>query len=140
MELLSARYGVPVCMIMRANRKTFLNGIRSGLSVRIPPPDYCAPNMKRHVVMRGDTVYSLSKKYGVTMQAILRGNGMIHPSEAREGMSILIPPPARIYTVGATDTLRDAAEKNGVSAEALMNANGGIKSVYRGMQLVIPPK
>ncbi len=138
MELLSARYGIPVCMIVRANRKAFLSGIRSGLAVKIPPRDYCSARLRSHVVASGETVFSISQKYGVTMQAILKSNGIGHPSALREGISLSIPPCSRIYTVGATDTLNDVARKTGVPAGELSKANGDIKSVYRGMQLIIP--
>lgn len=136
LEDLSALYGVPVCMIMRANMRTFAEGIRSGLSVAVPQKDMCEP-MRMHRVKKGDTVYSLSKRYSVTMRSILELNKIQHPSALREDMCIKIPPCVGIYTVGATDTMSSISEKLGIPAEELIRLNKTAR-VYRGMQLKLP--
>ena len=41
LEMLSARYGVPVCMIIRANHLGAEDRLFAGRKLQIPPVDYC---------------------------------------------------------------------------------------------------
>ena len=43
-----------------------------------PPPSYSAPasSSKSHTVVRGDTLYSLSRRYGSSVSAIKSANGL----------------------------------------------------------------
>lgn len=44
-----------------------------------------------HVIRRGDTLYSLSRRYGTTVRAIETANPGIDASNLRPGMSVIVP-------------------------------------------------
>ena len=44
-----------------------------------------------HVVARGDTLWSISRRYGITVQALQRANGLGKKSILRPGQRLLIP-------------------------------------------------
>ena len=137
LEKLSAIYKIPVCMIARANGLKAAPVLKPGRKLIIPARCYCdsKKELRVHKVRPGDTIYSISKRYSTVMHEILKCNDLRGPNEIEEGMELIIPP--RIYTVSATDSLRDIERRTGVSAEAICRING-IKSVYSGMQLMLP--
>jgi LysM repeat protein len=48
-----------------------------------------------YVVKPGETLSSIARKFGVTLQALLAANPDItDPARVRDGQTILIPPPA----------------------------------------------
>lgn len=50
-----------------------------------------SPKPIRHVVARGETLTSIAKRYGVTIAAIRRANGIADPSLIRVGQRLVIP-------------------------------------------------
>ncbi|MFO7698580.1 MAG: LysM peptidoglycan-binding domain-containing protein [Anaerolineae bacterium] len=96
-----------------------------------------------YTVRRGDTLYSLARRFGVTVAALQRANGL--PDDAiQAGMQITIPSPAaesgaRSHTVRAGETLYSLARHYGISVEAIQKVNGLSGTAIRtGMVLVIP--
>ena len=45
-----------------------------------------------HTVRRGDTLYSISKKYSVTIDDLLKRNKMKKGQELKIGQKVLLPP------------------------------------------------
>ena len=134
---LSAAYGVPVCMIVRANPG--FCGLRPGRTLRIPEPDYCAACTHTYVLTPEDTVFSLSAKFSVPMDSILRANGLHRPDELYGRQSIQIPQrQCRLYTAGATDTITTVCEKFGISEQELRECNHIFGGIFNGLQLWIP--
>jgi murein DD-endopeptidase MepM/ murein hydrolase activator NlpD len=89
-----------------------------------------------HVVVRGDTVYSISRLYGISQDDLMRNNGIADASKLRLGMRLVIParvPPAVVpahveYTVLKNDTLYSIARSRGVTLQALREINGFSKN------------
>ena len=48
------------------------------------------PRARSHTVARGDTVYGLSKRYGVSMTELSRANGLAATSQSRSSARIAI--------------------------------------------------
>ncbi len=46
---------------------------------------------KVHVVVRGDTVWKLSRKYNISMQAIIQANNLRYPDVLYPGQRLVIP-------------------------------------------------
>ncbi|MDB0056832.1 LysM peptidoglycan-binding domain-containing protein [Akkermansiaceae bacterium] len=55
-----------------------------------PAPVKVKPKTVRHVVKKGDTLYSLSRKYGTTVSKIQKANGM-SGTIIRDGSTLVIP-------------------------------------------------
>ncbi|MCL2558491.1 MAG: M23 family metallopeptidase [Treponema sp.] len=92
-----------------------------------------------HTVVRGDTIFSLSRAHGVSQEELMRHNGMTDPSQLRVGMRLLIPgsqtqaaaqapgtqgAARATHVVAPGETLFSIARSNGVTLAALREING----------------
>ncbi|MBU8878384.1 LysM peptidoglycan-binding domain-containing protein [Bacillus sp. FJAT-29790] len=99
--------------------------------------------MAIHVVQYGDTLWSISKRYNVTIQTILNVNGIPPDSAIIPGLSIYIPDnrlPIRSVLISQGDTLWNLAKRYKTNISFILVANKGItpKSLYVGQKINIP--
>ncbi len=102
---LARQYGVTTTALMRANGLSEPN-IKSGQRLRIPPSDMgyeragrsstasrlsttSVPSQYR--VKAGDTLYSLSRRFGVTQEALVAANGLQGANDLKAGQLLTIP-------------------------------------------------
>ena len=58
------------------------------------PPSAATPGQQiTHVVQPGDTVYSISRQYGVSPDAIIAANNLVNPNRLDIGQTLIIPAP-----------------------------------------------
>lgn len=89
-----------------------------------------------HQVKEGETLYSLSRKYGVPSYIIGKENEIV---EVRTGMRIIIPSPEGIkYTVRPFDTLESIAALYNIPVVRLSANNRDIAKVFLGQVIYIP--
>lgn len=94
---IARRYGVTVQQIVTANRLANANVIRVGQVLVIPgrtgstPPAPQPPATRRHTVRAGETLYSIARRYGVTVQRIASANRITNPNLIRVGQVLIIP-------------------------------------------------
>ena len=117
-----------------------------------------------YVVRSGDTLYSIARKFGVTVAAIARANNITNTSLIYVGQTLVIPsnassassssgtssstggntgatgPCSRTYVVQRGETLRRIASKCGTTVSAIVAANGlgNPNLIYVGQVLTIP--
>lgn len=103
-----------------------------------------------HTVIAGDTLYSLSYKYNISVPVLMQVNKILNPYNLRVGQKICIPasdpngptPPCKgsTYTVVAGDTLYMIAKKYQITLDALINENPTLDpyNLGIGMKLCIP--
>jgi LysM repeat protein len=100
---------------------------------------YAQGGTRTHVVRENETLTSIAKRYGVTVEAIIEANKLKDPNAIVIGQTLIIPSnnpsngapnqpaqppsPPGTYTVQPGDTLIGIAGKLGVTVEALMAAN-----------------
>lgn len=84
---IAARYGVSVDSLARANQIRDPDRIFAGTRLRVPTGD---PGI-RHRVRQGDTLESLSRRYGTTVKAIARANRLENPNLIVAGALLRIP-------------------------------------------------
>lgn len=87
-----------------------------------------------HTVRRGENLYRIALRYGVSVEAIVRANGLSDPERILAGQVLTIPktrrvtakalPAARTHVVKAGETLHSVARRYGTSVASLMRANG----------------
>ena len=96
--------------------------------------------MKFHVVQRGDTLWSISQKYGSTNSQIVTANGLEDPNRLVLGESLIIPAPYQQYVVRSGDTLWLIASRFGVTVQDILNTNRltDPSRLYIGQILTIP--
>jgi membrane-bound lytic murein transglycosylase D len=100
-------------------------------------------------VKRGDTLWGVARKHGVTVPALASANGLSSKSELTAGARLQIPgagsaaPPGEstrmTYKVRSGDTLSEIAEKFNVSVRQLMGWNNlrSSSSLRAGQRIVV---
>ncbi len=108
-----------------------------------------------HVVRYGDTLYSIARRYGTSVEAIMRTNGLSNRNFIWVGQRLTIPGSGSsgssysgggssgggsVYVVRRGDTLYSIARRHGTSVQAIVNANGlrNASLIYAGQRLAIP--
>jgi LysM repeat protein len=150
---LSRKFGVSIRSIMNANPGIFPNNLRPGQVLCIPGsnpgPPVCPPNSFSYTIVAGDTLQSLSQRFGVTPQSILDLNPGVLPTDLRVAQIICIPRPpvpspcpanTFAYTIMAGDTLASISQKFGVTPQSILNANPGLNParLTPGARICIP--
>jgi len=90
-----------------------------------------------HILRKGETLYSVSKKYNVPLDVIIDYNNINNVHTITSGTEITIP---SIYKVKKGDTLYSIAAKNDIDLEKLLKANGlsDTAVINVGQRLYIP--
>ncbi len=102
-----------------------------------------------YTVQRGDTLYSIARRYGTTVTAIAQANGILNPAYIYAGQVLFIPtgapastpPPAGgYYVVQRGDSLYRIALRFGTTYSAIAVANNlaNPNYIYPGQTLLIP--
>jgi LysM repeat protein len=119
---------------------------------------------QEYVVAKGDSFYTIAKKFGVTMKAIEAANPNVEPKKLKIGQKLQIPAPApaatsgtavapatpaadagtsgeQVYTVKSGDTLTTIAKHTGTTVKALRSENSlTTDKIKVGQKLKIPAK
>lgn len=102
-----------------------------------------------HVVERGDTLYSLARRYGTTVNAIVQANGLRNANQIYVGQRLLISGAAvapsssasgSVHVVQRGENLFRIALRYGTTVQALAQANNlsNTSLIYVDQRLVIP--
>jgi membrane-bound lytic murein transglycosylase D len=145
---IARRYGTSVGSIMAANRLRSANRIWPGQRLEIPvrggvPSGTYNAAEGTHTVRRGESLYSIARRYGTGVAELKRVNGLssnlIYPGQKLEIHSGGTAGSGR-YQVRRGDTLSRIADSHRVSLTALLRANGlsTRSTIYPGQVLVIP--
>jgi LysM repeat protein len=153
---LARRYGTTVQAIAQVNGIANTSYIRVGQQLTIPRPGSVTPvpptpgpSPTTYVVQRGDTLYSIARRYGTSVQAIAVANHIANPSLIYAGQRLAIPgsgtaptppPYTRVHTVQPGETLYSIARRYGTTYWAISVANNLVNPniIYAGQRLVIP--
>lgn len=91
-------------------------------------------------VKKGETVFTLSRRYGVSSQKIIDKNNLKPPYRLRSGASLIIPKP-RSHLIKKGDSLYKISRQFGVNVYELARLNRLKKPfrIFAGQKLVLPP-
>lgn len=105
----------------------------------VPPPPAPASSTT-YTVKSGDTLFAISAKFSVTVDAIVKLNNIANPNLISAGQVLQIPP--LTYTIKSGDTLWAIANKFGVTVDAVVHLNGiaNPNLISAGQVLQIPRK
>ncbi|HIV41997.1 MAG TPA: LysM peptidoglycan-binding domain-containing protein [Candidatus Mediterraneibacter guildfordensis] len=110
-------------------RKAGLNHL-SG-TAPVPPAPSPAPQYITYVIQPGDTLSGIAQKYGTTVNALAKLNGISDPDKIYAGRTIRVPENGSsgssgpvYYTIRPGDTLSGIAQKYGTTVSALARLNG----------------
>jgi LysM repeat protein len=143
---------VSAAAIIRCNNLVNPSYLRVGQQLLIPtgaptPPPAPPPSGQVvYTVRRGDTLYSIARRFSTTAQTIAGANGLLNPNYIYVGQRLIIPagvpapPRGRYYTVQRGDTLWRIALRYRTTVWAIATANNLRYPyiIYPGQVLVIP--
>ncbi|MCI5796551.1 MAG: LysM peptidoglycan-binding domain-containing protein [Ruminococcus sp.] len=124
----------------RFTSSVFLNGANEVTPTKAPEP-------VRYTVKRGDTLWGIAKKFGVTVSAVVNANNIRNPNLIYVGEVFIIPHMTSaesygytLYTVRRGDTLWGIAKKFGTSINRIAALNGieNPDLIYAGEVFKIP--
>lgn len=95
-----------------------------------------------HVVKPGDSLYSISRLYGVPVANIVSDNEIDPAVSLVVGQTIVIIQGTRTHTVSPGESLYSIARQYGVSVSDILSANPNITNpsqIYIGETITIPP-
>lgn len=107
-----------------------------------------------HTVQRGETLFRIAQRYGVSMDAIIQANGLTNPSRILVGQQLVIPgfdpSPSVVdnpmvagtpvyHTVQPGETLASIAAQYGMTVEQIIQINNiaNPNRILRGQQLTV---
>ena len=97
-----------------------------------------------HVVARGENVYVIAPRYGVSVSALLGANNLRSADQVRLGARLVVPAPpgqtGKVHTVRRGEVLGLIAAQYGVTVADMMLANGlkDANQIFTGQRLLIP--
>jgi len=146
-------------------REEVLKPVSNQAAAPAPAPEPVAePTLITYTVRRGDSLWSISRQFGVTIQDIVSVNPGINPNAIQYGQKIKVPdkmsngqsaggtggstsgavattlpPGATTYTVKSGDYLARIASQHGTTAGTIRQANGLTTDLIQvGKVLIIP--
>jgi LysM repeat protein/flagellar hook assembly protein FlgD len=147
---IAQKFGVTAQAIVDANKLDPTVYLFVGQKLIIPgvaQPEL--PAVTTYAVVSGDTLWKIAQKFGVTSQAIVDANKLNTSAYLYAGQKLIIPgvaqpvlPTVTTYAVVSGDTLWKIAQKFGVTAQAIVDANklDPTAYLYIGQKLIIPSK
>lgn len=152
MFMIAKHFGITLQSLINANPQiSDPNLIFPGQIICIPVsgPAFC-PQGKIYRVVKGDTMYEIAKRFGVTLEALILANPQIKdPNRIFPGEEICIPVVAApvpcvngmLYTVKSGDTMFEIARRNNISLATLIAANPQISDpnkIFPGQVICVP--
>lgn len=146
---IATKFGTSVDAIKRANNLG-TNMLAIGQKLLIPKideeiPTPSTPTGSVYTVKKGDTLYSIAGRYGITVDSLKIANGLTS-NNLKIGQKLTVPnnssttpSGSTTYMVKSGDTLYGIATKYGVSVEDIKRVNGLSNNLLQiGQKLTIP--
>jgi len=106
------------------------------------PAEATAPiTPKTYVVQAQDTLYSIARRHGVSVDAVLWANNLTDANVLKAGQTLTIPPSTgKLHTVKDGDTVESLAQAYSVSKTGIAAVNGVAQdaTLKPGQRLLIP--
>ena len=153
---IAQKFGVSLQALIDANPQIpdpsrLVPGQTVCVPIATPPPGQCPPNTFPYTVQPGDSMWSIARKFGVSLDALIAANPQIpNPSLIFPGQIVCVPgsqPPGKCppgtfaYTVRPGDSMFTIARRFGVSLDALIKANPQITNpsmIFPGQIVCVP--
>jgi murein DD-endopeptidase MepM/ murein hydrolase activator NlpD len=91
------------------------------------------------LVQRGDTVFNVARRFGLSPQAIIDANALSEPYKLTRGQRLVLPP-SSVHVVNSGETVNSIARGYGVPRQAIVEANdlGGPGALQPGQRIAVP--
>ncbi len=151
LSAIARRFGTTVDAIIALNPQIVdRNRVNAGWVLIVPSGTGggtpVAPETGEYVVQRGDTLSSIARRFGTTVDALLQANPWItNRNYVQAGRSLVIPAggdytPPQVHVVAAGETLSAIAVRYNTTIWAIVVQNNlpNANYIYAGQRLVIP--
>ncbi len=160
--LIAKKCGISLSSLLEANNANSNSMLYAGQKITIPSSN---DGHTSYTVQKGDTYWTISQKYGISLSALLSANNVTDNTSLFVGDVIRIPTGGtssggtssggtssgggtssspsityKTHTVTSGDTLWNIAIKYGIPYQELLDTNSLTESsyIYNGMKLTIP--
>ncbi|MHB1167228.1 MAG: LysM peptidoglycan-binding domain-containing protein [Carboxydocellales bacterium] len=132
---LARRFNTTVAALTSANPGVNPQNLQVGqqVCIPVPPTGGVCPGGFLYIIRSGDTYFSISRRFGIVVPALIAANPGVDPNRLFIGQTICVPatvpatcPGGVTYVIVAGDTLYSIARRYNISIEALFAANPGI--------------
>lgn len=145
---IAQRYGITVDQILQVNPGLDPDMLFVGQKICLPEEllPVCA-GLQTYEIKAGDSIYRIARRYGLSVDAILKANDPeLDPDKLFIGQIICLPgelefcPEGQRYVIKAGDNFNKLAQKFKVSVDEIINANAGINpnTLQIGQEICIP--
>lgn len=153
---ISKLYDIPIDELTTANPQAYA-GVRAGDVLSIPLDNQVTGtsadegNYIFHTILKGESMYNVSKLYNTTIESLLALNPGIYPNNFIEGDVIKVAPNTAkeitvnkditqfyTYEVKYGDTYQSVARANNIPIDRLKQANPNLKKLKEGKVIYIP--
>ena len=84
-----------------------------------------------HTVKKGESLYSIAEKYGVSPRVIEENNSLSQPQRLSIGRELLILMPTKTYTARRGDTVEDICKRFSVRKEDILKNNPSLSAMAK---------
>ncbi len=126
---IAARFGVAVTDLQSANGITDPNQLRVGDQLTIPGLEGVEGTLVTASIPYGETLRSLSRRYQVPEEFLIRINRLTNPNDLYAGYSFILPEPATLPETSERDSLQpgqsllELSALHGVNPWSILNTN-----------------
>lgn len=146
---LSRRFNISIAAIIAANPGIDPQNLQIGQQICIPvPPTGPCPGGFLYRIRPGDTYFSIARRFGIVVPALIGANPSVNLNQLRIGQNICVPAPrptppcpsGRYYTIVPGDTLYSIVRRYNTTVQALISANIALdpNSLRVGQIICIP--
>ena len=148
---IAVRYGTTTRALARANGLNDPNFIVAGTRLTVPAGGNSGSSVRAtHTIRAGETLWDLAQRFGTTVNALARANGISNPNlivagttikvSGGDGGSASVGLSGATHRVQAGETLSEIARRFGVSVGSLVRANGisNPNFIVAGTSLSVP--
>lgn len=146
---LARRFNITIAQLIAANPGVSPQNLQIGQQICIPVPSggTPCPGGFLYVIRAGDTYFSIARRFGTVVPALISANPGVNPDRLVVGQTICIPAPqpipcpgGRFYTIVSGDTLFSIAGRFNTTVDAIIRANQGINpnNLQPGQVICIP--
>lgn len=109
--------------------------ITQGSKVKVPCRNGGCGRGSFYTVRRGDTLYRIARRRGITMETLLKSNPFLNPSHYIPGQVIVLPFARQLmayYTLGRNERLADVLRKYDMDISTFCTLNQGVNPLMLG--------
>ena len=121
------KYSITMDELVKLNGIIDLNNLKEGMQIIVPSMDN-GEIYQYYTVEKGDTIYSIAKKFDIDSNLLTKINGLEDNDYIYPNQTVIVPKDGiNIYLTSNNDTIKTVLDKLNITMEELVNKN---KEVY----------